>query len=332
MGIPIVSGNKPCVRPRLSIRGRAVTAGERHPLRALFGRTTFALAVAIAVCASGATAAERGVLDYKVYFGGFAVVALEFDFERTAEDYRIVTKLRTIGMIDKLFPWTMRSYTRGRTAGTELGPEATGQTSAWRGRERIIDVRYDDDRPIVARVVPTPDQDEREPVSDEDVRGTVDLASAVLSLSLAAQAGRGCGDSLPVFDGRRRYDLIVERIGIEQIHRFGKSGTGYRALKCRVTMVRRAGFMKITNRDESDSDRHSGLVWLAPVEAGMPPVPVRIEVDSRWGLMIAHLTRARDRRGPSAEAEDTERRGQPGVPRTSPPCPIRGTTSRSEAR
>ena len=58
-------------------------------------------------------------------------------------------------------------------------------------------------------------------------------------------------------------------------------------------MVRRAGFQKISNRDEPDTDRYSSTVWLAPVDAGMPFVPVRIEVDSRWGMMIDHLTRVR---------------------------------------
>ncbi len=260
------------------------------------------LAVAIAVCASGATAADRGILDYKVYFGGFAAVALEIDLARTAEEYRILTKVRTLGVIDKLFPWTMRAYSRGRLAGRELRPEAAGQTSAWRGRERIIDVRYDDGRPIVARVVPTPDRDERVPVSDEDVRGTVDLASALLSLSLAAEAGRGCTGRVPVFDGRRRYDLIAERIGVEQIRRFGRAGYEPRALKCRVTMVRRSGFRKITNHDELDTDRHSGTVWFAPPGAGMPPVPMRIEVETRWALVIAHLMRVR--RAPAGVAQE----------------------------
>ena len=150
----------------------------------------------------GARAAERGVLDYEVYFGGFAAVALEIDVERSAERYRISTTVRTLGLIDKLFPWTMRTYSRGRLAGVELRPQAAGHTSAWRGRTRIIDVRYRDGRPIVERLEPTPEKDEREPVSDDDVRGTIDLASAVLSLSLAVEAGRGCAGRVKVFDGR----------------------------------------------------------------------------------------------------------------------------------
>ncbi len=270
-----------------------------------------ALAGAIAVTASsaGATAAERAILDYKVYFGGFAAVALEIDVARSAEQYRISTTVRTLGIVDKLFPWTMRAHSRGRLAGAELRPEAAGHISAWRGRERIVDVRYRDGRPIVARLVPTPERDERVPVSDEDIRGTVDLASAVLSLSLAVEAGRGCAGRVPVFDGRRRYDLVAERIGIEPVRRFGRPGDVPRALKCRVTMERRSGFRKIADHEDSDGDGHDGkgsarrggTVWLAPAGAGMPPVPVRVEVETKWGMIMAHLIGVRP--GLAGEAE-----------------------------
>lgn len=244
--------------------------------RARVWRTVLALAGVIAVAASGAAsgarAAERGVLDYKVYFGGFAAVALEIDLARTARHYRISTMVRTLGVINKLFPWTMRAYSRGRLAGAEIRPEAAGHTSAWRGHERIVEILYRDGRPTVERVVPAPDRDERAPVPDEDVGGTTDLAGAVLSLSLAIEAGRGCAGRVRVFDGRRRYDLVAERIGIEAVRRFGRAGYVPRALKCRVTLERRSGFRKpgdhgksgLGKRDESDADRRAGTVWFAP--------------------------------------------------------------------
>ncbi len=262
-------------------------------MRVSIRRANFALAVAIAASTSGATAAERGILDYKVYFGGLAAVGLEIDLSRTADEYRILTKVRTLGLIDTFFPWTMRAYSRGRITARELRPEAAGQTSAWRGSERIMEVRYDGGRPTVARVVPTPDQDDREPVSDEDVRGTIDLATAILSLSLAAEAGRGCTGRIPVFDGRRRYDMIAERIGVEQVRRFGRAEYEPAALKCRVTVERISGFKKHSDHDESDTDQRSGTVWFAPSGAGLPHAPMRIEVDTPWGMIIAHLLRVR---------------------------------------
>jgi len=252
-----------------------------------------AFAIAIAVSTASAAASERGILDYKVYFGGFPALALEIEIGRTSEEYDISIGLRTLGVIDRLFPWTMRAYSRGRWAGAEVRPEAAGQTSAWRGRRRLVDVRYQDGRPIVARVVPPPDRDGRASVAAADVAGTVDLASAILSLSLAAEAGRGCARLVPVFDGRRRYDLVVEHVGFEPIRRFGQAGPARRALKCRVSMVRRSGFERDPDHGAKDGGRRTALLWLARAGEGLPPVPVRIELETRWGLVIAHLMRVR---------------------------------------
>ncbi len=269
-------------------------------------KAVLTLAAAIAIATPAAATAGRGVLYYKVYFGGFAAASLEIDRERTANDYRITTKLRTLGVIDQLFPWTLRSYSRGRLAGAEPRPAAAGQNSDWRGRVRRVDIRYADGRPIVERLAPAAEPDDRTPVADDDLRGTVDLAGAILALSLDAEEGRECARLVPVFDGRRRYDLIAERIGVETIRRFGRPGLEPRALKCRVSMVRHAGFRRIGRRGGSDAKRRSATVWLAPTGAGMPPLPMRVEIDTRWGLIIAHLMRVRR------------------VPFDAPPAPAKG--------
>ncbi len=154
-------------------------------------------------------------------------------------------------------------------------------------------MRYDNGRPVVARVDPTPEEDERTPVSDADIRGTVDLATAILSLTLGAEAGRGCVGRVPIFDGRRRYDMIAERIGVETVRRFGRAGSETNALRCRVSVERISGFKKDTDHDESAHQRRSATVWLAPTSPGLPLAPMRIEVETKWGLVIAHLLRVR---------------------------------------
>jgi hypothetical protein len=142
-------------------------------------------------------------------------------------------------------------------------------------------------------VAPPPDRDGRAGVAAAEVAGTVDLASAILALSLGVEAGRGCARLVPVFDGRRRYDLVVERIGFELVGRFGQAGPDRRALKCRVSMVRRSGFKHDPDHGGDDGAGRTALLWLARAGDGLPPVPVRIELETRWGLVIAHLIRVR---------------------------------------
>ena len=101
------------------------------------------------------------------------------------------------------------------------------------------------------------DLDERVPVLDQEFRGTVDLASAILSLSLGTEAGRGCMDRVPVFDGGIRYDVLAERIGVEQVRQFGCAGYELDALNCRVSVERNSGLKKNMDHDGSAGHRRS---------------------------------------------------------------------------
>lgn len=293
-----------CARIRLPIRGGAAAPGAQHRRRSLRARTNlrvfvrrieFALAVALTatVSASGAAAAERGIMDYKIYFGGISLAALEIDVERTDREYRIFSRMRTLELINQLFPWTIKGYSRGRFAGGEVRPEAAGHSSNWRGNQRYMDVRYDRGRPAVTRKVPAAEKDERVPVTEAEIQNTLDLSSAIISMSIASRTARGCTGHVPVFDGRRRYDMVAERIGVEAMRWYGRPGHEPRAVKCRVTVVRRSGHRNASQNSDTAKINRTGTVWFTPGGDGVPPAPMRIEVETRWGLVIAHLTRVR---------------------------------------
>jgi hypothetical protein len=263
----------------------------------LFRRMAVAVPVAIAISASGAAKAERGIMDYKIYFGGISVVALEIDVERTGRAYQVFSKMRTLGLIHQFFPWTMTGYSRGRFVDGEVQPQSVGHTSNWRGNQRLMEVRYDRGRPMVTRRVPQTDKHERVPVADADIVNTLDLSSAIIAMSLASQTAEACTGHMPVFDGRRRYDMVAQRVGIEAVRRYGRSDVEPNALKCRVTVVRRSGHRKVAANSDAEKINRTGTVWFAPGGDGVPPAPMRIEVETPWGLVIAHLTGVRSAPG-----------------------------------
>jgi hypothetical protein len=64
-------------------------------------------------------------------------------------------------------------------------------------------------------------------------------------------------------------------------------------VKCRVTVVRRSGHRNASQNSDTAKINRTGTVWFTPGGDGVPPAPMRIEVETRWGLVIAHLTRVR---------------------------------------
>ncbi|NQU72555.1 MAG: DUF3108 domain-containing protein [Rhodospirillales bacterium] len=230
-------------------------------------------------------------LTYRVYYGGFEVLRLVVDIRLAAEDYKLEMNFRTLGLIGTLFPWTMKAYARGRLTKDGVHPVAAGQRNSWRGRQRWVELRYPGRSPVVADAHPAVKDDKP---SAKSLIDTIDLASAIFAMTRQLDQHRGCGRRLPVFDGRRRYDLLFKGLGDGAIRRSGYSVYAGPVTNCRAEMDRLAGFKTRQNSygGWGEADRTATVSMGRPfIDA--PPVPVRIEIQTRWGDIMAHLTQAK---------------------------------------
>src|SRR5690606_23078870 len=86
---------------------------------------------------------------------------------------------------------------------------------------------------VLAEATPPPELDDRSPVPEALLAGTLDPLSAALRAALAAEAGRPCEGRLDIFDGRRRYALHFE-----------DRRQDADALRCRVRLERIGGMSR----------------------------------------------------------------------------------------
>ena len=253
----------------------------------------------ILVLACGAAADERSPADsardldltYRVYYGGFEVLRLGVDIRMAGNNYEMALKFRTQGMIGTLFPWSMKAYAKGVVNGERIRPVAAGNRNSWRGKQRWLEMRFPGRRPVVTDAHPPPEGDRPSP---ESLLDAIDLASAVFAMTRQFERDRNCGLDLPVFDGRRRYNLSFEGLDKGEIRRNGYSIYGGPVVKCRVGMKRLAGFKTRikTYSGWGEGDR-AASVFMGRHFIDGPPVPVRIELQTRWGDVLAHLTKAK---------------------------------------
>ena len=91
------------------------------------------------------------------------------------------------------------------------------------------------------------------PVSEDEQRASVDPMSAWIHMVTGASATKEapCGETVPIFDGRRRYDLDFELIGEEPLTvKRGKTRYDGPAFRCRMIYRPIEGFKE----DDDDSD------------------------------------------------------------------------------
>jgi Protein of unknown function (DUF3108) len=248
---------------------------------------------AATLIASQAGAAEPVRLGYTIYAGGFHVLdaSIVLDFGR--DGYTVEVNAQTQGILGTLFPWQTLAHSDGKLNAGEAQPRTHRQTGTWRGQDRAVSLHYDGSGSVLAEVRPPEDPAEREPVPPEMVPGTTDPLSAVLSVASAIAVGRGCSETVPVFDGRRRYDLTFQAMGSRNLPPNRYSVFSGPAVECQVTSKVLAGRWRKDGGWASDDEKKTPVsLMLASVVEGMPPVPVRLEGQSRFGEVIMHLISA----------------------------------------
>lgn len=248
---------------------------------------------ALAPSAGAETTARKSDVDlsYKIYVGGFHVADIAVDMDLAPENYDIAAKVKTSGMIGRMFPWWMQAYSKGQIVGAGVMPVTAGQRNSWKGRERFIDMTFTDGVARIERIAPKPESDDRDKVPEAMRTGVVDLASAIVSIIRKMDGDDTCSARVAVFDGRRRYDLIAKPDGVEKLRPSGYTPYVGDTVNCELRIRKQVGFKKNDDSGWNDGDRRA-RVWMGKAFADVPPVPVRLTLNTPLGGLVAHLSAA----------------------------------------
>ncbi|WP_114856913.1 DUF3108 domain-containing protein [Azospirillum brasilense] len=262
-------------------------------------------AIAAGLCAALAglfplpAQAQRWQLDYRVHVGGVAVLDARAELTLTEGRYSVQVNAATDGFLGRLFPWETQSLSVGTVTPDGVAPIRHTQSGVLRGSPRTVTLDFAPDGSVRTQVSPPPEEEDRDPVPDTLSRETRDPLSGVLDMLMAGLHGGGCQRTVPVYDGRRRYDMIFTDRGMTMIGASRHSVFAGAARQCRVSHKPIAGYERTPRQafwqrgGGGREERPPVDLWIAPVEGSGPPLPVRLETDSGFGGVVIHLTAAR---------------------------------------
>ena len=254
---------------------------------------------------SAAVAAETSParmvdLTYDVYLGGLHIFTFDVDMTLQADRYRVAAEGGTQGMIGWLYEWQTKLAAEGLDRNGRIEPKRYDVDSNWQGNQRTVQLgfaeggRYD----LRQTPPPEPDPDIEGALPDSLPQGIVDPLSLALAASRAlAESGR-CDQTVPVFDGRRRYDLTLKHIDEATLPPSEYSVYEGPAVRCSFSMKRISGFRKSWSSKRQPDDRSSApTIWVATIRQDLPPMPVRYDGAIALGNIVIHLTKAQVRSG-----------------------------------
>jgi hypothetical protein len=245
----------------------------------------------LALATASAGAEERIALRYDVSFGAFRVASLESRSLVGDGWYWQEIRMRTVGLVDRLFPWMSRSDSSGVIGDDLLRPVRYQAETVYRQTRRWVSVAYSGDGLIGVEADPSPDPESAPPVPPALYAGTIDPQTATLLLVRRAAAGQPCSGVQRIFDGWRRYDLRLEEAGSAEIAPVPGAPYAGPVSMCDAIVEPIAGFRQ---KDLSPRGVRPRLrYWLAPVLQGVSPIPARIDLSGRRGSLKGILAEAR---------------------------------------
>ena len=274
--------------------------------------TVSCVAIASALSLSPARAAEvasaRMVdLTYDVYLGGLHIFTFDVDMTLQPDRYRVTAEGGTQGMIGWLYGWQTKAAAEGLDRNGRIEPQRYDVESNWQGNPRTVRLgfaeqgRYD----LQQTPPPEPDPDVEGGLPDSLPKGTVDPLSLAIAASRALEESGRCDQTVPVFDGRRRYDLTLTHIDAATLPPSEYSVYHGPAVRCSFSMKRISGFRKSWSSKRQPDDKSSPpTIWLAPIREDLPPVPVRYDGAIALGNIVIHLTKAQVRTGSDEAVAD----------------------------
>jgi len=247
-------------------------------------------ALAATVPAAAAAVAEPAVdyrFAYEAYYSGFKIGEADSRLRWADSRYAVDLHARSAGVLGWIMEIDQRATSQGRLAPLPRAEHhrnhnADGDNRNW------IELTFENGAARVVDADPDPAGEDRSAVPPDLLREALDPLSAALALGFqTGQAGR-CEASVPVFDGRRRYDTVLDHLGEETYT--GPAGPR-QTLRCGFRFVRRAGYRPAAKRWKGIS----GTLWMQQLDAGLPLLPVRVEIHTSYGTAYVHMVSATDR-------------------------------------
>jgi Protein of unknown function (DUF3108) len=255
------------------------------------------LALAASLWSAPTHAAEARTLDltYDVYLGGLHIFTFDVDMTLQPDRYRVTAEGATQGMIGWLYAWQTKLVAEGLDRNGRIAPQRYDAESNWQGNQRTVQLGFGEDgRYQLERTPPPePDPDIEGGLPESLPPGTVDPLSLAVAASRALVENGRCDQTLPVFDGQRRYDLTLTHIDEATLPLSDYSIYQGPAVRCSISMKRISGFRKSwKSKRQWDASSSAPTIWIAAIRQDLPPVPVRYDGAIMLGNIVIHLTRA----------------------------------------
>jgi len=209
-----------------------------------------ALAITQAAYAAGGAGSEAPAITgsqlqmaMTLYAGGVTLGKVDLNATIRGDQYHAVSNLQTGGVVNAFWQSQIQATSTGTVASKALRPSLYDSFYTGRSdKKQEVSLTYDDNGPVRLYADP-PYSTTGYEVSADQQKATFDPLSAITYLvsGVGAAADNPCAVVIPVFDGRRRYNIEISKIKDTNVSMDNGLYKGH-ALLCQIKYRQLAGF------------------------------------------------------------------------------------------
>lgn len=259
-----------------------------------------ALPTAGAALAAGGSGAETPAqpgstlqMAMTLYAGGVTLGKVDLNATIRGDQYHVVSNLQTGGVVNAFWQSEIQATSTGTVAPKNFHPALYDSYYTGRSdKKQEVSLTYDANGPVRLYADPPYSMTGYE-VTPAQQRATFDPLSAITFLvsGVGAAADNPCGVTLPVFDGRRRYDVEITKVKDTEVSMDNGLYKG-RALLCQIKYKQLAGYKPKVIKDGASFPVINAWVATFPsaVTGRSYVVPLRAWADTSYGVIAAVAT------------------------------------------
>ncbi|MGE0679147.1 DUF3108 domain-containing protein [Pseudolabrys sp.] len=242
------------------------------------------LALGLGVAADPASAQAKLDAKYTATLAGLPIGKGSWVLNLDEDAYTSTMSGGTSGLVKLFAGGHGTSTVRGVWAGDRsVGSVYSSEIKTKRKTDRV-DITVESGRIKDFKVSPpVDDEQDRVPITDAEKRGVTDpMTGSMIHVPVGDLLSPGvCKRTLPLFDGRYRYNLKLTFKRMETV----KAAKGYAgaAVVCSVLFAPVAGFVPDRSAIKYLVAMRDAEVWLVPVQGTRMLVPFRVEVPTPLG-------------------------------------------------
>lgn len=221
---------------------------------------------------------------YKLYFGGFEVGSYRFKSTSNGETYE-TTGSADVSALFGAFKWKGGIESSGTLGPKAPAPSAYKLSFKTKSKSGSVTLGFDKAGVKTVALEPSkPPHPDAVPVKPEHLKSVFDPMSSILAMTHAS-GGNPCDRTIPIFDGKVRFNLVMSAKGEQNIKEEKPSGQPKALKVCKVKYVPVAGH-KPKDFAKPWVDYDSMEITLRPIPSANVYVPYTVTIPTTIGSAV----------------------------------------------